>query len=227
MIWNVITQVIVTNTLYETFLMFLLGYGLVQFPKSLWMQSDLDYFLLRTQMRASIDFKSISESQLSVSLVVSDVLKTKAEVSLWSHALQFFCFLPCHKHNIPLSLFPSISCCITVGSLLFFHYFFLSFFNFLWINFFITDSSICRCEAEWCNGYNRIRMSLRISIFEDRESCYEQEGSGERVDMRIWDGVKDERSEIIEEETRIRQSGVEKEVRQGGVKTEVRIPSLP
>ena len=45
--------------------------------------------------------------------------------------------------------------------------------------------------------------------------------------MRIWDGVKDERSEIIEEETRIRQSGVEKEVRQGGVKTEVRIPSLP
>ena len=70
-------------------------------------------------------------------------------------------------------------------------------------------------------------MSLRISIFEDRESCYEQEGSGERVDMRIWDGVKYERSEIIEEETRIRQSGVEKEVRQGGVKTEVRIPSLP
>ena len=74
-------QVIVTNTLYETFLMFLLGYGLVQFPKSLWMQSDLDYYLLRTQMRASIDFKSISESQLSVSLVVSDVMKTKAEVS--------------------------------------------------------------------------------------------------------------------------------------------------
>ena len=81
MIWNILIQVIVTNTLYETFLMFLLGYGLVQFPKSLWMQSDLDYYLLRTQMRASIDFKSISESQLSVSLVVSDVMKTKAEVS--------------------------------------------------------------------------------------------------------------------------------------------------
>ena len=73
-------QVIVTNTIYETFLMFLLGYGLVQYPRSLWMQSDLDYFLLRTQMRASVDFKAIGESQLSVSLVVSDVMKTKTEV---------------------------------------------------------------------------------------------------------------------------------------------------
>ena len=60
--------------------MFLLGYGLVQYPRSLWMQSDLDYFLLRTQMRASSDFKAIAESQLSVSLVVSDVMKTKTEV---------------------------------------------------------------------------------------------------------------------------------------------------
>ena len=63
--------------------MLLLGYGLVQYPRSLWMQSDLDYYLLRTQMRASIDFKSISESQLSVSLVVSDVMKTKADVSTY------------------------------------------------------------------------------------------------------------------------------------------------
>ena len=60
--------------------MFLLGYGMVQYPRSLWMQSDLDYYLLRTQMRASVDFKAIGESQLSVSLVVSDVMKTKAEV---------------------------------------------------------------------------------------------------------------------------------------------------
>ena len=43
--------------------MFLLGYGLVQYPRSLWMQSDLDYFLLRTQMRASSDFKAIAEEK--------------------------------------------------------------------------------------------------------------------------------------------------------------------
>lgn len=73
-------QVIVTNTVYETFLMFLLGYGLVQYPRHLWMQSNLDYYLLRTQMRASSDFKAIGESQLNISLVVADVMKTKAEV---------------------------------------------------------------------------------------------------------------------------------------------------
>ena len=61
--------------------MFLLGYGLVQYPRHLWMQSNLDYYLLRTQMRASSDFKAIGESQLNVSLVVADVMKTKAEVS--------------------------------------------------------------------------------------------------------------------------------------------------
>ena len=60
--------------------MFLLGYGLVQYPRHLWMQSNLDYYLLRTQMRASSDFKAIGESQLNVSLVVADVMKTKAEV---------------------------------------------------------------------------------------------------------------------------------------------------
>ena len=66
--------------MYETFLMFLLGYGLVQYPRHLWMQSNLDYYLLRTQMRASSDFKAIGESQLNISLVVADVMKTKAEV---------------------------------------------------------------------------------------------------------------------------------------------------
>ena len=60
--------------------MFLLGYGLVQYPRHLWMQSNLDYYLLRTQMRASSDFKAIGESQLNISLVVADVMKTKAEV---------------------------------------------------------------------------------------------------------------------------------------------------
>lgn len=80
MIRGYIMQVIVTNTIYETFLMFLLGYGLAQYPRHLWMQSNLDYYLLRTQMRASAAFKAIGESQLNVSLVVADVMKTKAEV---------------------------------------------------------------------------------------------------------------------------------------------------
>ena len=75
-----LTAVIVTNTVYETFLMFLLGYALVEFPREIWNSSDLDNYLLRVQMRASAEFKDIQDSQLTVSLCVSDVLKTNKMV---------------------------------------------------------------------------------------------------------------------------------------------------
>jgi uncharacterized membrane protein YgcG len=73
-----LAAVIVTNTMYELGLMFLLGYSLVEYPRSLWMMSEVRGYLLSTQMKAASEFKAISEHQLSVSLVVADVLKTKA-----------------------------------------------------------------------------------------------------------------------------------------------------
>lgn len=82
-----LTAVIVTNTCYEFGLMFLLGYALVEFPRSMWLRSDLDKYLLSTQQRAAAQFKAISEAQLSVSLVVSDVLKTKAALSSYADPL--------------------------------------------------------------------------------------------------------------------------------------------
>jgi hypothetical protein len=75
-----LAAVIVTNTIYETMLMFLLGYGLVEFPRSLWNMSDIDYFLRKLQMKASSDYKAISDAQLEVSLAVSDVIKTREAV---------------------------------------------------------------------------------------------------------------------------------------------------
>ena len=75
-----LAAIIVTNTLYELFLMFLLGYSLVEFPRSIWAQSNIDRFLLKTQTKAAQQYKDISEAQLNVSLCVSDVLKTKSAV---------------------------------------------------------------------------------------------------------------------------------------------------
>lgn len=66
--------------------MFLLGYALVEFPRSIWQQSNLDGYLLRTQIKAASDFKDISEAQLSVSLAVSDVLKTKGQLASYADA---------------------------------------------------------------------------------------------------------------------------------------------
>lgn len=37
-----LTAVIVTNTVYELGLMFLLGYSLVEFPRSIWLESDVE-----------------------------------------------------------------------------------------------------------------------------------------------------------------------------------------
>jgi hypothetical protein len=75
-----LAAIIVTNTIYELALMFMLAYALVEFPRSLWNKSYLDYYLLKIQQKAASEFKEIQEHQLSVSLVVSDVLKTKAQV---------------------------------------------------------------------------------------------------------------------------------------------------
>lgn len=72
-----LSAVIVTNTVYETMLMFLLAYGLAQFPQKLWYSADLNHSLLQAQQRASTSFKRLGDASLDISLVVSDVMKTK------------------------------------------------------------------------------------------------------------------------------------------------------
>ena len=72
-----LTTVLITNTIYETFLMFLLGYGLVAFPMTLWSYSDNAGRVLRIQNAVAGDFKNLSESSFNVSQAVADVYKTK------------------------------------------------------------------------------------------------------------------------------------------------------
>lgn len=76
-----LTLIILTNTCYELFLVFLLGYALVEYPRSLWIKGDLDYYLLKLQMKAAAEFKQISDAQLNVSLVVADVIKTRTQLA--------------------------------------------------------------------------------------------------------------------------------------------------
>lgn len=64
--------------------MFLLGYSFVEYPRSIWIQSEVEWHLLQTQQRAAAQFKAITDAQLSVSLAVSDVLKTKAQLSSYA-----------------------------------------------------------------------------------------------------------------------------------------------
>lgn len=76
-----LTMVILTNTFYQLFLMVLLAYSLVEYPRSIWMQSNYQDYLLKVQAKASHQFKVIKDAQFNVSLVVADVLKTKQAVN--------------------------------------------------------------------------------------------------------------------------------------------------
>eukprot|EP01038_Epipyxis_sp_PR26KG_P013392 gene13392-17956_t len=81
-----LSAVIVTNTVYEAMLMFLLGYALVEFPRSIWNMSDLNKYLLATQTKASMDFKAISDAEFEIGIVVANVIKTKAQVDSYGDA---------------------------------------------------------------------------------------------------------------------------------------------
>ena len=76
-----VTAIIVTNIIYEFLLMFLLGFGLVEFPRNLWIQSNTESSLKIYQMTAAKEFADIADKQLDISLIISNILKTKAEVN--------------------------------------------------------------------------------------------------------------------------------------------------
>jgi AcrR family transcriptional regulator len=78
-----LAAIIVTNTVYETFLMFLIAYALIEYPRSIWCQSNLDLYLQQVQNKAAAEFKDISDTKLEVSLVVASVLKTKTQVGFF------------------------------------------------------------------------------------------------------------------------------------------------
>ena len=75
-----IVLVTLTTAIYETMLMFLLGYGYVEFPKLFWIMSNPESMLLRMQAKVSTDFKAFQEAQLAVQKETASVLKTKEKV---------------------------------------------------------------------------------------------------------------------------------------------------
>jgi hypothetical protein len=54
----------------------LLGYGMVEFPRSLWTAGDLEQQHLLAQADAAVAFKDFSEVSLKCSMTVADVVKT-------------------------------------------------------------------------------------------------------------------------------------------------------
>lgn len=75
-----LTSVLITNTIGLTFLVFLLGYGLVVFPKIVWMRGNHQEHLKEIQRRACKEYEDMADAKLEISLCVADILKTKEEI---------------------------------------------------------------------------------------------------------------------------------------------------
>jgi hypothetical protein len=69
--------VLMSNTLNLFLLVFLLGYALIAFPRSLWDSANLDGELSRAQARAAAQFANLNDLTVEQSQTVADVRKTK------------------------------------------------------------------------------------------------------------------------------------------------------
>ena len=72
---------IATNFVYETFLMFLIGYGLVEFPYQTYLQSDLEKQLKNMQTKAATEFSANMDAYNALGTQVANALKTRDKVS--------------------------------------------------------------------------------------------------------------------------------------------------
>jgi len=65
------------NTIYSVLVMFLLGYGLVEFPRLLWNTADVQNQLLKAQTKAATEFSANMDARNELSAEVASVLKTR------------------------------------------------------------------------------------------------------------------------------------------------------
>jgi len=75
-----VTAVAATNTYGLVVIIFLLGYGLVELPKVMWMNGNLQGKLRRLRGRAAHEFRALADASMDMSEGVAHSLKTKAEV---------------------------------------------------------------------------------------------------------------------------------------------------
>ena len=66
--------------------MFFLAYGMIEFPRSLWNKSDLNYCLLAAQMKATNDYQEIADNKIRYTHNKYNATSTNATMSLPQHS---------------------------------------------------------------------------------------------------------------------------------------------
>ena len=74
------SAVLLTNIVYESFLMFLLGFGLVEFPKEVWLASNIEKSLSIAETKAAFDLKAAADALWDVTNLGGCVILTKKVV---------------------------------------------------------------------------------------------------------------------------------------------------
>lgn len=75
-----LTSILLTNTMWSTFIMFLLGYGLIMYPISVWNKSDISSRLIKKQYNAAVEFEKLTKAYSDIFLCISDIKRTKREL---------------------------------------------------------------------------------------------------------------------------------------------------
>lgn len=75
-----LSAVLLTNICYESFLMFLLGFGLIEFPKEVWIASNIEKSLTIAETKAAFDIKAASDSMWLSQKLSGNVILTKKMV---------------------------------------------------------------------------------------------------------------------------------------------------
>lgn len=76
-----LTSVLLTNTVWMGFLVLLLGYGLVMFPRDMWKKGNFEQRLLRIQYEIAQEFINVTKSYSEIFLCLANIQKTKDELS--------------------------------------------------------------------------------------------------------------------------------------------------
>jgi len=75
-----VTVKAISNTVGLVAIVLLLGYGLVEFPRSVWMAANIEHQLELSQADAAVEYKAFGEMSLKCSMTVADFIKTKKNV---------------------------------------------------------------------------------------------------------------------------------------------------
>lgn len=76
-----LTSILLTSTVWISFLMLLLGYGFIMFPVTIWQRCNFEQRLIRIQHEIAQEFENVTHAYSDIFLCISNIQKTQKEIN--------------------------------------------------------------------------------------------------------------------------------------------------